>query len=106
MNVSIIVTCFNRERYVSRAIRSAISQRFPRQDFEVVVVDDGSHDHSRAIIRDFGDEVVPLFHKRNQGLAAARNTGIRKARGRFVLHLDWDDYMHDDFCLSATCIWS
>jgi glycosyltransferase involved in cell wall biosynthesis len=96
MNVSVIVTCYNRERYVSRAIRSAISQRFPRHDFEVIVVDDHSTDHSRDIIRDFGDEVIPIFLKRNLGMAAARNTGIRRARGRCVIHLDSDDYMHDE----------
>ncbi len=96
MRVSLIITCFNRERYVSRAIRSAISQRFPRYDFEVIVVDDGSKDHSRDIIKDFGDEVIPIFHKTNRGLPAARNSGIRKARGRFVVHLDSDDYLHED----------
>lgn len=96
MKASIIITCHNREMFVSRAIRSAISQRFRRDEFEVIVVDDGSTDHSRAIIRDFGDEVIPIFHKRNRGLPIARNSGTRKARGRFVLHLDSDDYMHDD----------
>jgi glycosyltransferase involved in cell wall biosynthesis len=96
MRVSIIVTCYNRERFVSRAIRSAISQRFPRNDFEVIVVDDGSTDHSRNIIKDFGDEIVPIFNRKNQGLPAARNAGIRRARGRFVLHLDSDDYLHED----------
>jgi glycosyltransferase involved in cell wall biosynthesis len=96
MKVSIIVTSFNRERFVSRAIRSAISQRFPRADFEVIVVDDASTDSSADIIKDFGDEVVPIFSKRNQGLAAARNAGIRRAKGRFVVHLDSDDYLHDE----------
>lgn len=96
MKASIIITCHNRETFVSRAIRSAISQRFARGDFEVIVVDDGSDDHSRDIIKDFVDDVIPIFHERNRGLPAARNSGIRKARGRFVLHLDSDDYMHDE----------
>ena len=96
MKVSIIVTCYNRERYVSRAIRSAISQRFPRGEFEVIVVDDGSKDHSRDIIKDFGEEVHPIFHPANRGLPAARNSGIRKARGRFIVHLDSDDYLHEE----------
>jgi glycosyltransferase involved in cell wall biosynthesis len=96
MKVSIVITCYNRERFVSRAIRSAISQRFPRQDFEVIVVDDGSTDHSIDIIKDFEDEVTPIFHPANGGLPAARNTGIRRARGRFVVHMDSDDYFHDE----------
>jgi len=96
MRVSIIITCFNRERFVSRAIRSAISQRFPHADFEVVVVDDGSSDSSPSIIRDFGDEIVPIFHPKNLGLPSARNTGIRRAKGRFVVILDSDDYLHEE----------
>jgi len=96
MKVSIIITCYNRERFVSRSIRSAISQRFPRADFEVIVVDDGSSDHSPSIIKDFGDEIVPIFHPRNLGLPSARNTGIRRAQGRFVVYLDSDDYLHEE----------
>jgi glycosyltransferase involved in cell wall biosynthesis len=96
MRLSLILTCFNREHFIGRAIRSAISQRFPRDQLEVIVVDDGSTDRSRAIIRDFGDAVVPVFNRRNMGLPAARNLGIRRALGRFVLHLDSDDYIHED----------
>lgn len=96
MRVSIIITCFNREKFIGRAIRSAISQRFSADQLEVIVVDDGSTDNSRAIISDFGDAIVPLFNKKNMGLPAARNLGIRRARGRYVLHLDSDDYIHDD----------
>jgi glycosyltransferase involved in cell wall biosynthesis len=96
MQVSVIITCYNRERFVSRAIRSAISQRFPKENFEIIVVDDGSTDNSPKIIRDFGEEIIPIFLKKNRGLPAARNRGIRKARGRFVVHIDSDDYCHDE----------
>lgn len=96
MKVSVIISCYNREAYLSRAVRSALSQNFPRKDFEVIVVDDGSTDHSPDIAADFGDQIVYVPHQRNLGLAAARNTGIRKAMGRFVVNLDSDDYMHED----------
>ena len=96
MKVSIIITSFNREQYLSRAIRSAISQRFPRDDFEVIVVDDGSTDHSSQIALDYGDEIVCVCVKENCGLPVARNLGIRRARGRYVLNLDSDDYLHED----------
>ena len=95
MKVSIVVTCYNREQFISRAIRSALAQRFPREEFEVIVVDDGSDDHSQDIIMDFGEDVTCVFHERNLGLPAARNSGIKKARGRFVVHLDSDDYFHE-----------
>lgn len=96
MNVSIIITCHNREKHVCRAIRSAVDQVFPYGKFEVIVVDDHSTDHSRELIKDFGDLVIPIFHERNMGLPAARNTGIRRAKGRYVVHLDSDDYLHTD----------
>lgn len=95
VRASIIITCYNREKWIARAIRSAVSQRFPPDAYEVIVVDDGSSDHSRDIIMDMSNEVVPVFHEKNLGLPAARNTGIRKARGRFILHLDSDDYLHE-----------
>ncbi len=94
--VSVVITCYNRERFISRAIRSALSQTFPRDNYEVIVVDDGSTDSSPQIIRDFGDEIIPIFFHKNRGLPAARNEGIRKARGRFVVHLDSDDYIDEN----------
>jgi glycosyltransferase involved in cell wall biosynthesis len=96
VKVSVIITCYNRENYVSRAIRSALSQRFPPESFEVIVVDDGSTDHSPLIAADYGDEIVYIRHEENRGLPCSRNTGIRRARGRYVVNLDADDYMHRD----------
>jgi glycosyltransferase involved in cell wall biosynthesis len=96
MKVSIIITSYNREEYLSRAIRSALAQRFAREEFEVVVVDDGSTDHSPQIARDYGNEIIFIRHDVNQGLPFARNTGIRRARGRYVVNLDSDDYIHED----------
>ena len=96
VRVSIIVTCYNRQQFIGRAVRSALTQSFPATDYEVVVVDDGSTDSSRKIIEDFGDKIVPVFHDQNLGLPAARNTGIRRALGQYVVHLDSDDYIHDE----------
>src|ERR1017187_415749 len=96
MKVSIIIPCFNRELYIGRAIRSALAQNFPRSEFEVIVVDDGSNDHTSEAATDFGDQIVYIRHDENLGLPAARNTGIRRARGRFLLNLDSDDYIHED----------
>ena len=96
MKVSVIVTCYNRERFIGRAIRSALTQKFNNSQYEVIVVDDGSTDNSKEIISDFGDKIIAIFHDENKGLPTARNTGIRKAMGRFVVHLDSDDYIHDE----------
>ena len=96
MKVSIIITTYNREKYLSRAIRSALAQHFPRKDFEIIVVDDGSTDHSSQIALDYGDEIVYIAHETRLGLPCARNTGIRRSQGRYVVNLDSDDYLHED----------
>ncbi len=96
MEVSIIIPVYNRQNYIARAIRSAIAQRFSSGRFEVIVVDDGSTDHTADIVRDFPDTVRLIQHKENCGLPKARNTGIRAAQGRYIVNLDSDDYMHED----------
>jgi len=96
MKVSIIITCYNREKYISRSIRSALNQDFPFDEMEVIVVDDGSSDDSIDIISDYVPDVTLIELKENKGLPYARNMGIRKAKGRFVLMLDSDDYLDEN----------
>lgn len=93
MEVSIIITCYNQEKYISRAIRSCLNQNFPKNEFEVIVVDDGSTDHSPEIIKDFGDKIIFIQNEDNLKLPAARNLGIRKATGRYVVSVDGDDFV-------------
>lgn len=89
--VSAIIPCYNGERFVSGAIESVLKQT--RGDVEVVVVDDGSADGSVAVVeRHLSDRRVKLIrHETNRGIAAARNTGIRNATGRYIGFLDQDD---------------
>ena len=88
--VSVIIPAYNREQTIGRAIRSVLNQTF--QDFEIIVVDDGSTDGAKAVVDGFGDPRIRyLHHERNRGAAAARNTGIRAARGEYLAFLDSDD---------------
>jgi glycosyltransferase involved in cell wall biosynthesis len=88
--VSVIITAYNRERFVGDAIGSILCQTF--RDFELIVVDDGSSDGTVAAIQSFGDPRVRLIrHSRNRGIPAARDSGLERARGRFVAWLDSDD---------------
>jgi glycosyltransferase involved in cell wall biosynthesis len=81
---------FGVERYVADAVRSVLAQTM--SDLELVVVDDCTPDRSIDIVRGFDDPRIRIVrHGRNQGLAAARNTGIAQARGAFVALLDSDD---------------
>jgi glycosyltransferase involved in cell wall biosynthesis len=86
--VSIVIPTYNYARFVGHAIRSALGQTFA--DREVIVVDDGSTDDTRDVVGAFGDAVRSI-HQPNGGLSAARNTGIRAARGRYVAFQDSDD---------------
>jgi glycosyltransferase involved in cell wall biosynthesis len=87
-SVSLVVNNYNYGRFLREAIESALGQTHP--DTEVIVVDDGSSDDSRAIIRDYEGRVIPVL-KKNGGQASAFNAGFAAARGEVVLFLDADD---------------
>jgi glycosyltransferase involved in cell wall biosynthesis len=88
--VSIIIPTCNREHCVGRAITSVLNQTYPR--FELIVVDDGSIDDTEKVIKNFHDKrIVYLRHEKNLGAPAARNTGIKAARGDYIAFLDDDD---------------
>lgn len=86
--VSVIIPNFNNAAYVATAIESVLAQSY--QDLEIIVVDDGSTDDSRTVIAPFGERVRYLWQE-NQGLAGARNSGIRAAQGDWIALLDADD---------------
>ncbi len=91
--VSIVINNFNYARFIAEAIESALRQSYPQ--CEVIVVDDGSTDDSRAVIERFGDSVVRVF-QHNQGQGAAMNAGFARARGAMILFLDSDDVLEPE----------
>ncbi|MFY7707625.1 MAG: glycosyltransferase family 2 protein [Flavobacteriales bacterium] len=94
--VSLIITSHNYAQYVERAIRSALDQSLSKLEYEIIVVNDASTDHTSAILENYVDEVRVFNLEKNLGLAGARNFGIQKARGQFIVFLDADDYIHKD----------
>lgn len=92
--VSIIIPNYNHAQYIEDAIHSVLRQTY--RNVETIVVDDGSRDNSREVIAAFGDTVRAVFQQ-NQGLSAARNTGITASRGEFIGVLDADDMYEPDF---------
>lgn len=85
---SIVIPTYNREKHIGRAIRSVLNQTF--DDYEIIVVDDGSTDRTARIVQSFGTQ-VRYIRQPNRGPSEARNTGIRAARGEFIAFLDSDD---------------
>jgi glycosyltransferase involved in cell wall biosynthesis len=86
--VSVIIPTYNTARFLVQAIDSVLAQSL--RDFEIIVVDDGSTDDTRSILRRYGD-AIRTVHQANLGVSAARNAGIAASRGRLVAFLDADD---------------
>ncbi len=88
--VSVVISTYNRARMLKRAIQSVLNQTF--QDFELIVVDNASTDHTKEVVQSFSEERLHyLCHEQNRGGSAARNTGIKYAQGPYIAFLDDDD---------------
>lgn len=86
---SVIVPVFNRASVLGASLRSVLAQTC--QDFEIIVIDDGSSDNPRAVVESLNDPRIRFIRQENQGGGTARNTGINAAQGRFIAPLDSDD---------------
>jgi glycosyltransferase involved in cell wall biosynthesis len=103
--VSVIIPFYNVEAYIEECIRSVLSQDF--DDFEILVVDDQSPDGSRLIVERLAAQdprIKLITHPTNAGLGPARNTGVRFARGTYILFLDSDDLLAGDHVLGQLII--
>ena len=91
MKISVIIPVYNKEAYVRQCLTQALSQDY--DDFEVIVVDDGSSDSSGAICDEMAnyDPRLRVIHKENGGVTAARRKGVEEARGRYIMFCDSDD---------------
>ena len=96
-SVSVVVRCYNRAGSVARSLRSALNQSLP--PCEVIVIDDGSTDDSRVVVEAI--EGVQYVYQENQGVAGAREAGLRAARGDLIAFLDSDDFWDPDFLETA-----
>lgn len=95
--ITIIVPCYNNEAYVKKCLESIKNQLF--QNYEVIIINDGSKDNSQSIIEEFikGDQRFKLFNQENKGVSTARNNGLNEATGEYVCFVDADDYIENNY---------
>ncbi len=92
--ISVIIPVYNTEKYIEKCLESLAGQTM--QDFEVIIVNDGSTDNSKKVIKDYmknSNLDIRYLEKENGGLASARNYGVEKALGKYISFLDSDDYL-------------
>ena len=101
MKVSIIVPLYNAEKFAHRCIDSILAQSY--DDYELLLVDDGSKDGTSALCDDYAQEhrCIKVFHKENGGVSSARNLGLNHATGEWVTFVDADDWVEPNFLQSV-----
>ena len=95
MKLSIIVPVYNVADYLPKCLDSLLAQDLPQNEYEIIVVNDGSTDNSGNIAQQYADKYanITLINQANQGLSGARNTGIKCAKGDYIQFVDSDDYV-------------
>ena len=96
--ISIIVPIYNVEKYLERCVDSLVNQTY--ENIEIILVDDGSPDYCPQLCDEYAkkDSRIVVIHKKNGGLSDARNYGLCKASGEYILYVDSDDYIELDSC--------
>lgn len=94
MKFSVIIPAYNSEEFISRAVNSVLDQTY--KNYELIIINDGSTDNTSKICHQFAhiNKNIQVIDKKNEGLSAARNTGIKKASGEYLVFLDSDDKLH------------
>lgn len=87
--ISLIIRTFNNEKFIEKAVMSALNQNF--NDYEVVVINDGSTDNTKKILNSFSHPKLRIIHQENQGMIKAGYAGLRESKEDYVIFLDGDD---------------
>ena len=95
--VSVIVTAYNQERFIGRCLRSLLNQTMPLDDYEVIVVNDGSTDRTGYALELFHDAIRVITNQGNLGLPASLNRGIAISKSPYLVRVDSDDYVNENF---------
>ena len=91
---SVVIPLYNKGAEIRATLNSVLAQTF--EDFEIIVIDDGSTDHSPDVVRQFDDSRLRMISQHNQGVGPARNNGVDQAQSPYIAFLDADDYWYPD----------
>ena len=97
IQVSVIIAAKNAELYIGRCIRSLINQSFDNDNYEIIVINDGSSDRTPEALKQFMGDIIYIKNKKNIGLPGSLNKGIKKARGQYIVRVDADDWVNPQF---------
>ena len=97
--ISIIIPCYNDADFIEQAVNSALNQTY--NDKEIIVVDDGSDEKTKTVLKSIESKIDRLIVQDNQGQSSARNSGINAAQGEWIIVLDSDDYFEPTFTKRA-----
>lgn len=89
--ISVVIPAYNAAKTIVRCVDSLLSQTF--QDWELIIIDDGSKDNTLEICQSFQDKRIYVYHKENGGVSSARNSGLTYAKGEYIAFMDADDYL-------------
>ena len=95
--ITVCIPTYNRDYFLGRCLRSILSQTFPKNLYEIIVVDDGSNDKTDLILNSFSKDVIILKNKKKLGLSKSLNKAIFKSSGKYFLRLDSDDYVNENY---------
>ena len=95
--VSVIVAAFNQEKFIGRCLRSLLHQTMPHEDYEIIVINDGSTDRTSYALELFGNAIQIITNETNRGLPASLNRGVLAARAPYIVRVDSDDYVNVNF---------
>ena len=96
-DISVIVAAWNQEKYIGRCVRSLLSQHFPREKYDIIVVNDGSTDRTRYALEIFEDDIRVLHNDVNCGLPESLNRAIKTIKTPFFVRVDADDFVSNAF---------
>ena len=95
--ISVIIAAYNEEKFIGRTIRSLLNQNISQQSYEIIVINDNSSDKTQYALQLFEGDVRVINNTKKPGLAYSLNLGIKEARGKYVVRVDADDYVHAEY---------